>query len=126
MAARSVAALGSVITGDVTTEAEEPDVTSFCAQVAEVEVEEARTNPGGLNLNQGEPLSPLQESAIRDLLRHDEGVLVAPPGAGKTRMACAVIAARSTPTLVLVHRKPLLDQWRLELQNCLGLESKEI
>ena len=41
-------------------------------------------------------------------------------------MACAVIAARNTPTLVLVHRKPLLDQWRLELQNCLGLESKQI
>lgn len=41
-------------------------------------------------------------------------------------MACAVIAARNTPTLVLVHRKPLLDQWRLELQRCLGLQAKEI
>ena len=39
LAARSVAALGSAITGDVTTAAEEPDVTSFCAQVAEVEVD---------------------------------------------------------------------------------------
>jgi superfamily II DNA or RNA helicase len=63
---------------------------------------------------------------VRELLRHDEGVLVAPPGSGKTRMACAVIAARSVPTLVLVHRKPLLDQWRLELQRCLGLSSREI
>ncbi len=93
---------------------------------SQLEVEEARTNPGRLDLNLGEPLSPRQDAAVRDLLRHDEGVLVAPPGAGKTRMACAVIAARSTPTLVLVHRKPLLDQWRLELQNCLGLGSKEI
>ena len=39
LAARSVAALGAPITGDVTTTAEEPDVTSFCAQVAEVEVD---------------------------------------------------------------------------------------
>ena len=39
LAARSVAALGSPIIGDVTTTAEEPDVTSFCAQVAEVEVD---------------------------------------------------------------------------------------
>ena len=93
---------------------------------SQLEVEEARTNPGGLDLEQGEPLSPRQDAAVRDLLRHDEGVLVAPPGAGKTRMACAVVAARSTPTLVLVHRKPLLDQWRLELQDCLGLNSKEI
>ncbi len=37
-----------------------------------------------------------------------------------------MIAARSVPTLVLVHRKPLLDQWRLELQRCLGLSSKQI
>ena len=39
LAARSVAALGAPITGDVTTTAEEPDVTSFCAQVAEVDSE---------------------------------------------------------------------------------------
>jgi CO/xanthine dehydrogenase Mo-binding subunit len=39
LAARSVAAVGSVITGDVTTTAEEPDVTSFCAQVVEVQVD---------------------------------------------------------------------------------------
>lgn len=39
LAARSVAALGTEITGDVTTTAEEPDVTSFCAQIAEVEVD---------------------------------------------------------------------------------------
>lgn len=39
LAARAVAALGSAITGDVTTTAEEPDVTSFCAQVAEVAVD---------------------------------------------------------------------------------------
>ena len=39
LAARSVAAMGTPITGEVTTAAEEPDVTSFCAQVAEVEVD---------------------------------------------------------------------------------------
>jgi len=89
-------------------------------------VEEARTVPGRVALRLEEDLSPIQEAAVRELLRHDEGVLVAPPGSGKTRMACAVIAARSVPTLVLVHRKPLLDQWRLELQRSLGLSSGEI
>ena len=39
LAARSVAALGAPIMGDVTTEAEDPAVTSFCAQVVEVEVD---------------------------------------------------------------------------------------
>lgn len=91
-----------------------------------LDVEDARTLPGRVGLHLEESLSTTQEGAVRELLRHDEGLLVAPPGSGKTRMACAVIAARSVPTLVLVHRKPLLDQWRLELQRCLGLCSKEI
>lgn len=91
-----------------------------------LDVEEARTVPERRAITLEEALSPTQQAAVRDLLRHDEGVLVAPPGSGKTRMACAVIAARGTPTLVLVHRKPLLDQWRLELQSCLGLQNKEI
>jgi superfamily II DNA or RNA helicase len=91
-----------------------------------LEVEDVRAAPDRAGMRLDEPLSPAQEGAVRDILRHDEGVLVAPPGSGKTRMACAVIAARPTPTLVLVHRKPLLDQWRLELQHCLGLQSKEI
>ena len=39
LAARSVAALGSAIDGETTTDAEEPPVTSYTAQVADVEVD---------------------------------------------------------------------------------------
>jgi CO/xanthine dehydrogenase Mo-binding subunit len=39
LAARAVAAVGSPIIGESTTTEEEPDVTSYCAQVAEVEVD---------------------------------------------------------------------------------------
>jgi hypothetical protein len=56
-------------------------------------------------------LSPTQEQAVAELTEHDLGVLVAPTGAGKTVMACALIARLSTPTLVLVHTKPLAEQW---------------
>jgi superfamily II DNA or RNA helicase len=71
-------------------------------------------------------LTPLQETALAALIAHDDGVLVAPPGTGKTVIACAVIAARQQPTLVLAHNKPLLEQWRAQLQLLLGLSSKEI
>ena len=39
LAARSVGAIGGPIMGEMTTDAQEPEVTSFCAQVADVEVD---------------------------------------------------------------------------------------
>ena len=39
LAARAVAALGHPVVGEMTTTAEEPEVTAYCAQVAEVEVD---------------------------------------------------------------------------------------
>jgi len=71
-------------------------------------------------------LSPLQDAAVKRLLAHDQGVLVAPPGTGKTVMGCAIAGARGLPTLVLVHRKPLLDQWQAQITEHLGLPPKEI
>ena len=71
-------------------------------------------------------LSPVQKDAVQRLLAHDQGVLVAPPGTGKTVMGCAVAARRGLPTLVLAHRKPILDQWRAQIADLLGLPPKEI
>lgn len=71
-------------------------------------------------------LSSAQEEAVADVVRHDVGVLVAPTGAGKTVMACALIARLAMPTLVLVHTKTLAEQWRQRLTDLLGLARQEI
>ncbi len=71
-------------------------------------------------------LTPLQANAAVAMLAHDDGVLVAPPGTGKTVIACALIAERKLPTLILAHSKPLLEQWRVQLTTLLALSSKQI
>jgi superfamily II DNA or RNA helicase len=71
-------------------------------------------------------LTAVQQQAARALLRHDIGVFVAPPGVGKTVLGTYLAAKRARSTLVLVHRRPLLDQWVAQLSMFLGLEEKEI
>jgi superfamily II DNA or RNA helicase len=71
-------------------------------------------------------LLPEQELAFQALAEEDLGVFVAPPGAGKTVLACALIAHHDVPTLVIVDRKPLIDQWRDRLSTYLGVTTKQI
>jgi superfamily II DNA or RNA helicase len=85
-----------------------------------------RPVPEKLSLEFLGSLTPRQMNAIRAAISDDMGVLIAPPGAGKTVMGCCAIAARNVPTLILAHRKPILDQWRAQLGNLLGLSSRMI
>ena len=89
-------------------------------------LDDRRPHPPQLPLEFHGELTPLQTDAVAQLLTHDDGVLVAPPGTGKTVIACALIAERKLPTLVLAHSKPLLEQWRAQLTTLLGLPSKQI
>ena len=73
-----------------------------------------------------ELLSSKQETILKDILKRDTGVLVAPPGIGKTVIAISALAKRKTNALILVHRKPLMEQWKVQLASCLDIDLKAI
>ncbi len=74
----------------------------------------------------GATLVPEQFEALRVLSSNDLGMLVAPPGSGKTVIGCALIAQHRVATLVIVDRKPLVEQWRNRLMTHLDLKSQQI
>jgi superfamily II DNA or RNA helicase len=62
-----------------------------------------------------------QKAAVREMLKHEVGVLCAPTAFGKTVTAASLIARRKVSTLVLVHRIELLRQWQERLTGFLEL-----
>jgi hypothetical protein len=71
-------------------------------------------------------LRPEQNTAVAALLPHETGVLAATTAFGKTVVAARMIAARKRSTLVLVHRRQLLDQWVARLQAFLDIPPDRI
>ena len=71
-------------------------------------------------------LHPEQKDAAEAILAHDTGVLSAATAFGKTVVAAYLIAERSVNTLVLVHRKQLLDQWIARLNTFLDVAEGSI
>ena len=71
-------------------------------------------------------LRPDQQAAASAMLSFDDGILSATTAFGKTVVAAWLIAARKVNTLVLVHRRQLLDQWRERLATFLNLPIKSI
>ncbi|HDZ73576.1 MAG TPA: DEAD/DEAH box helicase [Aurantimonas coralicida] len=71
-------------------------------------------------------LRPPQTRAFDALAEHDTGVLAATTAFGKTVVAAALIAHRARNTLVLVHRRELLNQWVERLKSFLQIDPKLI
>ena len=67
-----------------------------------------------------------QQSAIEIASKKDFGVIVAPPGSGKTIVGLKIISDRSQPALIIVHRKQLVEQWIERIETFLGIPKHEI
>jgi superfamily II DNA or RNA helicase len=63
-----------------------------------------------------------QGAALESLLRRRSGMLVAPPGSGKTNVLLTAAARLETPTLVVVHTRELVAQTVERCRSWLGVE----
>ncbi|MGL5977568.1 MAG: TOTE conflict system archaeo-eukaryotic primase domain-containing protein, partial [Erysipelotrichaceae bacterium] len=75
-----------------------------------------------LNINFLGILSEHQQVAFQALNKHEDGVLSATTGFGKTVLAASLIASKQCSTLVLVHTKELLNQWLERLDTFLVID----
>lgn len=69
-------------------------------------------------------LRTAQKSGVEAFTGQRTGVLVASPGAGKTVMACSLIADRKVSTAILVNRAELIAQWRERINQYLDIDSE--
>lgn len=63
-----------------------------------------------------------QKTAVDRLTSHNCGVLVAPTGSGKTNIMIRAIHKLQQPTIILVHRNFLANQWRSRIKEYLGYD----
>lgn len=67
-----------------------------------------------------------QLGVIETVSKKDYGVIVAPPGSGKTVIGLKIIVDKAQPALIIVHRKQLLEQWTERIEAFLGIPKRDI
>lgn len=100
----------------------EDDVTEILQSNNVEYVMEDKTNRGRtINVTFKGKLREEQQEAMEYMVPHNIGTLSATTAFGKTIFAIAMIARRKVNTLILVHRKSLLDQWKKQLESFLEI-----
>lgn len=92
----------------------------------EMKVIDSTSNGEGIHVEFLGKLSMQQDQVLETLLKYEQGTLVATTGFGKTVVATALIAKRNVNTLIIVHRKQLMDQWVEKLVAFLNVSPEDI
>jgi hypothetical protein len=67
-----------------------------------------------------------QKEAVKEIVTAENGLLVSPPGSGKTIIGIDIIAKLKQPTLILVHKKQIFNQWLERIEGFLNISKREI
>ncbi len=90
------------------------------------QMEDKRSVGFSINVHFTGELSPDQQKAAEAVLAHDTGVLSATTAFGKTVVGLYILAKRAVNTLILVHRRQLMDQWIAGISSFLQIDSSKI
>ncbi len=102
-------------------------LVKFCnSENIPIKIIDERCKQDEITVNSKIDLLPHQEEVLERAETKDFGVIVSPPGSGKTIIGLELIAQKKQPTLILVHRKQLFDQWIDRIQNFLSIPKNKI
>lgn len=90
------------------------------------EIEDKRKKLDEISIKSSAKLFDYQEKALENFNKAQCGVLVAPPGSGKTVMALELISRKKQPALIITHRKQIYTQWLERIESFLNMPRKEI
>ena len=65
-----------------------------------------------------------QKSALKEMIRYDNGILQAATAFGKTVVCSAIIAEKKVNTLILLESSTLLEQWKESLEYFLEIKEE--
>ena len=99
----------------------------YCRQNSiDYEFSDKRKLRDSVELNTSIQLLPHQELAIRQASKKDFGIIVSPPGSGKTIIGLKLVEQKKQPSLIITHRKQIADQWKQRIETFFGIPRKEI
>jgi superfamily II DNA or RNA helicase len=100
---------------------------SFCNKnKIDFEFIDTRNKLNEINYSCDIQLREHQKQAISATAKKDFGIIVSPPGSGKTIIGLKLIAEKKQPALIVVHRKQIAKQWIERIQSFLGIPKSQI
>lgn len=65
-----------------------------------------------------------QQDALEEMMKHDDGMLIAATSFGKTVVCSAIIAEKKVNTLIVLNRTSLIEQWKDALYEFLDIQEQ--
>ena len=88
------------------------------------EIEDERQSGRSIRMTFNGKLRPGQEKALKELTKHDNGILHAATAFGKTVVSSAVIAQKKVNALIIPESSALMEQWKEALDKFLDIDEE--